>query len=300
MTENSVRPDTLVNPPIVVAVDGSAIAYQAAAWAAVDAGLHGAPLLIVTSIAVTTGFAPGVVLSDDDVRILRTDGERVVLEAARAARAAAPGGELDITTEVTFDSIIPYLIDLSRRARVLVVGSRGLGAFRRELLGSVSTAVTRHAHCPVALVHNTAATDVLTAEKPVLVGVDGSDNSMPALVLAFEEASRRKVGLTALHTWSDVSALDTPLPGWGMIQEQEAEVLAERVAGFGEQFPDVPVRRMLKRDRPVRALLDESEHAQLLVVGSHGRGGFTGMLLGSTSAALLHSVDCPAIVVRNG
>ncbi|MET9492944.1 universal stress protein [Nocardia sp. NPDC006630] len=298
MTEHTDAQAAQLNPPIVVAVDGSAVAYQAAAWAAVDAGLHGAPLRIVTSVAVTTGFAPGVVLSDDDVRVLRTDGEGVVVEATRVARAAAPGEALDISTEVTFDSIIPYLIDLSPRARVLVVGSRGLGAFRRGLLGSVSTAVTRHAHCPVALVHNTAATDALTAEKPVLVGVDGSDNSMPALALAFEEASRRKVGLTALHAWSDVSALDVPLPGWDMIQEQESEVLAERLAGFGEQFPDVRVRRILMRDRPVRALLDESENAQLLVVGSHGRGGFTGMLLGSTSAALLHSVDCPAIVVR--
>lgn len=296
MTEHSDSQAGQLNPPIVVAVDGSPVSYQAVVWAAVDAALHGAPLLIVTSVAVSTGFAPGLVFSDEDVRILRTGGERTVVEATRVAREAAPG--VYVSTEVTFDPIIQFLLGISERSRLLVLGSRGLGAFRRGLLGSVSTAVTRHAHCPVAIVHATAATDALTAAKPVLVGVDGSENSMPALALAFEEASWRKVGLTALHAWSDITALDVPLPGWDTVVEQESEVLAERLAGFAEQFPDVSVRRMLVRDRPVHSLLEESENAQLLVLGSHGRGGFTGMLLGSTSSALLHSVDCPAIVTR--
>lgn len=75
-------------------------------------------------------------------------------------------------------------------------------------------------------------------------------------------------------------------------------MLAESLAGWSERYPDVAVRRVLVRDRPVRALLSEAENAQLVVVGSHGRGGFTGMLLGSTSAALVQSVECPIVVVR--
>ncbi|MET9284713.1 universal stress protein [Nocardia beijingensis] len=297
MTEHSTGTGGPIDRPIVVAVDGSATSYHAAAWAAADAALHRARLLIVTSVPVRPGYGPGATLTEADVEWLRKDGERVLTEAARVARTTTAGEALTISTELTVAPIIPDLIDRSQSARMLVVGSRGLGAFRRELLGSVSTAMTRHAHCPVAVVRSTSATDAFSAGKPVLVGVDGSTNSMPAVELAFEEASRRKVGVIALHAWSDSSGIDL-VPGWDAVREREDALLAENLAGCGERYPDVAVRRVLVRDRPVRSLLDQSDEAQLLVVGSHGRGGFTGMLLGSTSAALLHSVECPVIIVR--
>ncbi|WP_067822179.1 universal stress protein [Nocardia inohanensis] len=297
MTENSTARGES-NPPIIAAVDGSAVSYQAVAWAAVDAALHGAPLRIVNSSAVPTGFAPGTVLTESDVEWLRRDGRRVLDEASRVARTAVPGEALTIHTEQTMEPIIPRLLAESGSARTIVVGSRGLGALRRGLLGSVSSAVTRHAHCPVAVIHTTANTDPVSAEQPVLVGVDGTENSVPALEFAFREASLRKAGLTALHAWTDLTGPTLPVPGWDMVREQESELLSERLAGFGERYPDVEVRRILVLDRPVRALLEESENAQLLVVGSHGRGGFSGMLLGSTSTAVLHSVDCPTVVVR--
>ncbi|NNH69331.1 universal stress protein [Nocardia uniformis] len=285
-----------VNPQIVVAVDGSAAAYAATAWAAVDADLRRCPLHIVTSLGIPTDYGPGATLTDPDVEWLRTDGERVLTEATRVARTvvSAPA----ITSEVIFGPIIADLIDRSRQATMLVVGSRGLGTFQRGLLGSVSTAMSRHAHCPVAVVHSTSATDAFSIGKPVLVGVDGTPNSMPAIELAFEEASRRKVSVVALHAWSDVGGPDLLLDGWDAVREHEETRLAESLADVAARYPEVSVRRVLVRDRPVRSLLDESENAQLVVVGSHGRGGFTGMLLGSTSAALLHSVDCPIIVVR--
>ncbi|MEV2226897.1 universal stress protein [Nocardia vinacea] len=132
-----------------------------------------------------------------------------------------------------------------------------------------------------------------------MVGVDGSPNSLPAIELAFEEAARRKVGLTALHTWSDASGVDLPHSGWEAARESEQALLAENMAGYRDRYPEVPVLRILKLDRPVRALLDESANAQLVVVGSRGRGGFASMVLGSTSNALLHTVECPMIVVRN-
>jgi nucleotide-binding universal stress UspA family protein len=293
------QPNTGLDPLIVAAVDGSPASYQAAAWAAVDAALHGCRLHLVTSTMITTGFGPPPVLIDTDAQRQQAAGEQVLAEASRAARAAAPGEALAISTEVTVDPIIPHLIDRSRRARMLVVGGRGLGAIRRGLLGSVSTAVTRHAYCPVAVVHSTSAIDAVSASRPVLVGVDGTANSEPALEIAFEEASRRKAELVALHAWSDASSIPAlRINGWEAIRESEDAILAVSLAGFAERYPDVPVSRVLVRDNPVRSLIDESEKAQLVVVGSHGRGGFTGMLLGSTSAALLQSVDCPIIVVR--
>ncbi|APA98419.1 universal stress protein [Nocardia seriolae] len=285
-----------LDPPIIVAVDGSAIAERAAAWAAADAALYDCPLRIITSVAVPLGFEAGPMLSDTDIRQLREAGERVVAAAARVARVAASGAALAISTEVTMEPIIPQLLELSRSARVVVVGSRGVGTLRRGLLGSVSTAVTHHAHCPVAVIHGAAAADPVSARLPVVVGVDGTPNSEPAIEIAFREASLRKVALTAVHAWSDL--IGPPVPGWDSVRDQESEVLGERLAGFRERYPDVEVKRILVMDRPAHALLDESENAQLLVVGSHGRGGFTGMLLGSTSNALLHTADCPTLIVR--
>ncbi|WP_280404518.1 universal stress protein [Nocardia brasiliensis] len=283
---------------IIAAVDGSASSYQAAAWAAVEAALHHRRLHLVTSMAIRTGYGPGMSLGEADLEWLRRDGERILHEAERIARTAVPGEQSPITTEVSFELVIPMLIERSAHASMLVVGSRGMGAFQRGLLGSVSTATTHHAHCPVAVIHQISAIDAVSATLPVLVGVDGTANSVPALELAFEEASQRKVGLTALHAWSDVSSLDLPVAGWDGAQDSAEAILAESLAGYAERYPDVAVRRIVKADRPVRSLLDESANAQLVVVGSHGRGGFASMLLGSTSNALLHSVEAPMIVVR--
>ncbi|WP_194832978.1 universal stress protein [Nocardia sp. XZ_19_369] len=290
--------NAMQDPTILVAVDGSASSYQAAAWAAVEAVLHNCRLHLLTSMAIQPGFGPGLGLGETDLDWLRVDGERILTEAARVARTAAPGAAPHLTTEVSFELVIPMLIERSAQARMLVVGSRGIGAFQRGLLGSVSTATTHHAHCPVAVIHGSAAIDAVSATQPVLVGVDGTDNSVPAVELAFEEASRRKVGLTALHAWSDTSGFDLPVAGWDAAQQSAEAVLAESLAGYADRYPDVAVRRIVVADRPVRSLLDESSNAQLVVVGSHGRGGFASMVLGSTSNALLHSVEVPMIVVR--
>lgn len=289
------------NPPVVAAVDGSAVAYHAAAWAATTAIGYECRLQLVYSAGLPVGPGPDPILDQSDFERMRSGGAEVLAEAARIARSAVSGQLLEIDEEVTFTAVIPDLLERSHTSRMVVLGSRGLGALRRGLLGSVSTAISRHAHSPVAVVPATSATDAVSAGKPVLVGVDGTENSIPALELAFEQASRRAVGLVAVHAWSDATAgLDATLSGWDAIHDSEQAVLAESLAGWSERYPEVVVRRVLVRDRPAHALLERSEDAQLLVVGSHGRGGFGGMLLGSTSNALLHAVDdCPIVVVRN-
>ncbi|WP_227981363.1 universal stress protein [Nocardia spumae] len=298
MTDRAV-PQRRVDAPIIAAVDGSAVGYHAAAWAAADAALHDRRLHLVTSIGVADGLGLAPIQTEDDMSWSHLDGERTLVEATRIARAATGEQPPVITTEVTTDTIIGHLIQASEQAYAIVVGSRGLGAFRRSLLGSVSSAITRHAKCPVTVVHSTSAIDAVSAVEPVLVGVDGTGNSVPALEVAFEEASRRNVGLVVLHAWSDLStALDPAIVGWDAVEQSEDAVLAESLAGYAERYPEVKVTRKLMLDRPVRSLLEASEHAQLVVVGSHGRGGFTGMLLGSTSAALLQSVECPITIVR--
>jgi len=180
---------------------------------------------------------------------------------------------------------------------MVVVGSRGMGAFGRAVLGSVSRGLVHHAHCPVAVVHADEAQAPDTTS-PILLGIDGSPASEEAIALAFDEASRRGVDLVALHAWSDVGVFPIIGMDWRQYEDEGHELLGERLAGWREQYPDVSVQRRIVCDKPARWLIDESQQAQLVVVGCRGRGGFTGMLLGSVSSAVAQGAKAPVIVVR--
>lgn len=154
-----------------------------------------------------------------------------------------------------------------------------------------------HADGPVAVIHGDAASTV-DYKSPVLLGIDGSPASEDATALAFEEASRRGVYLVALHARSDVAVFPILGMDWREYEAQGEEALAERLAGWQERYPDVNVHRRLVCDKPAHWLVEESRLAQLVVVGSRGRGGFPNMLLGSVSSAVAHSVEVPVIVVH--
>jgi len=198
--------------------------------------------------------------------------------------------------------VVSALNDISEDADLVVADCLGTGTLRGRHLCSVSWGLAHYAHCPVAVIHDSCPQDAETSEAPVLLGIDGSPTSELATSIAFEEASRRKVGLVALHAWSDVNAFDSVLelagPRWPELHAIEEEVLAERLAGWTERYPDVPVRRVVVRSDPAHQLIDQCESAQLVVVGSHGRGGFSGMLLGSVSSAVVQSARMPVIVAR--
>jgi nucleotide-binding universal stress UspA family protein len=122
--------------------------------------------------------------------------------------------------------------------------------------------------------------------------------------MAFEEASLRGADLVAVHTWTEFTS-DTEYAyarqftgDWDDVEADEREKLAVGLAGWQEKYPDVTVRQVVTRDRPVRCLLEHAADAQLVVVGSRGHGGFAGMLLGSTSQALIYHAPCPLLVVH--
>jgi nucleotide-binding universal stress UspA family protein len=213
--------------------------------------------------------------------------------------AEATSGAPGLTTQrrVVSGSAVPTLVDMSKDAEMVVVGCRGLGGVKRLLLGSVSSGLLHHAHCPVALIHDEEPVTDYSVAAPVLVGIDGSPASEQATAIAFDEASRRGVELVAIHTWMNNAdfPFDVPLEG-GAVQADEE--LAQRLAGWCERYPDVVVRRVVGQDNPSHCLLVESERAQLLVVGSHGHGGFAGLLLGSVSSAVAQAARIPVIVAR--
>lgn len=283
---------------IVVGVDGSPAARVAVDWAARDAALEGLPLTLVHILPGATMQAwIQAPLPSDYLEELRQGGQEILADAVKDARAAGGDKLVEVEERMASGPPVPTLVDFSKQAAMVVVGSRGLGKWGRRLLGSVSTGLVHHSRCPVAVIHDEDPLIPHPAQAPVVVGIDGSPASEHATAIAYEQASRRGVELVAVHTWSD-AGYELPGVEWNDVQPEEDMLLAERLAGYQERYPDVGVRRVVKRDQPARRLLEEAEKAQLLVVGSHGRGGFTGMLLGSVGSEVVQSARIPVIVAR--
>lgn len=288
---------------VVVAVDGSPASHNAVRWAANTANKRGIPLRLASSYTMpqflyAEGMVPPQELFDD----LQSETMEKIDEARAVAHEVAP--ELKIGHTIAEGSPIDMLLDMSRDVTMIVMGSRGLGGLSGMVMGSVSAAVVSHASCPVVVVREDNTVDETTKYGPVVIGVDGSDVSQKATEIAFAEAHARGAELIAVHTWMDMqvqaslAGLSAAQQQWEEVEREQIDMLTERLAPMTDMYPDVEVRKVITRDRPVRALVENSEGAQLLVVGSHGRGGFKGMLLGSTSRALLQSAPCPMMVVR--
>ncbi|MGB6069599.1 MAG: universal stress protein, partial [Rhodococcus sp. (in: high G+C Gram-positive bacteria)] len=229
---------------VVVGVDGSATSLDAVRWATREAVRRHAPLELVTSSL----FAPGTYgdaislrigsFSDPDV-----EAKRVLTAAVDVAHKAAAGNSLILDTRLEHGSAARNLTHFDVAPAMIVVGSRGLGEFTGGLIGSVSTAVVSHATCPVAVIKSNIISD-----GPVVVGVDCTSNSQPAIGFALKEASLRGVDLVAVHAWSDLelgSVLTRDDEGpWVDSELAEKTSLAESLAGWSEDYPDVTIHRV--------------------------------------------------------
>lgn len=283
--------------PVVVGVD-SHHGRSAVRWAAGAAARREAPLLILHA----TGFR------DSDVNLtaatelhegLRDHGTQLLRTAADIAGETAG---ITARTDLISESPAIALLQAAPTSRMLVLGASGPGAtLASTLLGSTAAQVVAHAEAPVVIVRGQEL-DRRSDQDPVVVGVDGSAPSAAAIGYAYEEAALRKAPLIAVFAWPHSESVRTFSQGGAdlePIKVTQDRVLAEQLAPWSGQHPGVTVERRVVLDTPRHALLELGRTAQLLVVGSRGRGGFTGLLLGSTSQALIHHAACPVMVVHH-
>ncbi|WP_028803960.1 universal stress protein [Streptomyces sp. 142MFCol3.1] len=286
--------------PVVVGVDGSPSSLDAVEVAAREAALRGTGLRLVhafgwPSIHVPPGGPPW----NPAMAGVRELVDGTLIKAEQRARQAEP--HVEIIREVTVGEPLMVLEIESRTASLVVVGSRGLGAFGSLLLGSTAVHLAAHGRCPVLVVRGTPK-----PAGPVLLAVDGSPAGEAAVEFAFSEAALRGAGLLAVHVWNTWSERAYEGPGDPLnmvvdierLREEEQRLLDETLSEWEKRCPGVAVERRLVRSRIRPALLEASRDAQVVVAGARGRGGFTGMLLGSVSQALLHHAHCPVTVVR--
>ncbi|RNL82427.1 universal stress protein [Halostreptopolyspora alba] len=278
--------------PIVVGLDGSEADTAAVEWATDEAGRRGAALRLVYAQDL-----PSWVARDARLRARVTENaEARTAELFRWARDTVRERDAEVATEsrLEWGTAAGVLLNAAREASLVVVGA----AQREEhhiALRPVASQVAARAPCPVVVAHEAEGS---SPDGKVVVGVDGSSASERAVGFAFEEAQYRATGVVALLAWGYELAVWPMVPEEGGSQRDlAAAALAESVAGWRERYPDVPLEQRVVPSQPVRALLDVAPEAALLVVGSHGRGWFPGLLPGSVSNALVRRSSVPLAVV---
>jgi len=287
-------PEHTDTPPgaVVVGVDGSPDSDRAVDWAFADAGRRGRGLHFIYAVSLLVDD-PGA----PEVRESLYAQGRELLAAAADRRPAE--FKRDITFGLAVGPPAKSLLDAGADAALLVVGSRGHGGFAGMVVGSVSQHVARHATCPVVVVRDQADAE----SDRVVVGVDDSDSASAALGFAFELAAATHGSMQAIRAWRAAG-----VGGTGIVvpvthdkldrARGEQTMLNAALEQWVRKYPSVPVTADAKAGHAARVLCEASEHAAYVVVGSRGRGAFAGMLLGSTSQAVLHHARCTVVVVR--
>ncbi|MGW5781673.1 universal stress protein [Streptomyces sp. NPDC003863] len=274
---------------VLVGVDPREPSIPALIWAAGEAARRGLSLRLVAAVPPVHDRLWYDALAHQGA--MRIRAESALANAEDFVRELHEG--LRTATELVDGAPATVLRDRTAHAVLAVVGSRRLGRAGEIVSeGSVVVPLTAHADCPVVVVR---APEHTAVHPPTLVvGVDGSEECREAVAFAFEEASLREARLRAVWVWP------RSLLSHGDVEEGLAERrrrLSESVAGWAERYPDVRVTAEVLRGHPVEQLTLTSQESLALVVGRRGRGGYTGMRLGSTVHGLLHHVECPVITV---
>lgn len=272
--------------PILVAYDGSADAEHALSWAVAEASGSDVPLRVVLVDETPTSPWAGAVP--------RRDAEDVLARAEKILSDTGPAGG---TVERVRGHVVAELLRLAESASMVVAGSRGHGRVGEVLAGSVSQHLARHATCSVVVVREPTTPGL----RRIVVGVDGSPTSEAALEFACARAARTHEAVVAVHGWrvpapsTDVWSSD---PRVVPDMADRERLLQESVAGVRAAHPDVDLLPEAIPVAPGQVLVDASAGASLVVVGSRGRGFFSGLLLGSVSQEVVQRAHCSVAVIR--
>jgi nucleotide-binding universal stress UspA family protein len=289
--------------PVVVGVDGSQGSHAAVQWAAQEAGRRDRPLRVVHATVPThlpTLRSVAVAATTE----WKQQAEKVAADGAETARRINPA--LTVEPKVHLNqNPAQALAGEADSAELLVLGARGSGGFAKLRLGSTAVQLLELASGPFVVVREPDAEVMPGATAgQVVVGVDGSELSHRAVRFGFDEAALRGTGLTAVHAWTrpwHPALRSFEASGgvdWSFLESEAATILSESIAVARQEFPGVEVTERLVSDQPGNALLDASRGAELLVVGSRGLGGLTGLVLGSVSHGAVHHAHCSVAVVR--
>lgn len=284
MTEANSQPPGAV----VVGVEGSPFDEQPLRAAIDAARRHHRPLHLLHATSV--GIVPWTTE--------RLDKQRAITAAGLDhARSLAP--DLVLSSATVVDDQSAALVAASRTASLLVMGPGRLGRVGAVILGGTTGKVASHAGCPVMVVPDA---DPPTWKLPVVVGVDDDVHSRPAVEWACAEAAAREVPLVAVHGWwwSEAGPLASAPDWdeeWSHLADAQRVMMSEMLAGWRDKYPDLEVSSEFTRDDASTVLENASRGAGLLVVGTRGRGGFAGLLLGSVSSRAMHQSHCPVVVV---
>lgn len=286
-------------PPIVVGVDGSTSCARAVDWAAAAAARRHLPLELLHAKVEAWSPGAGDPTAPQPLPPPGGSGEDVPACLADARHQVREGWpDVEVSTRIVPLGAPYALVTASADATMVVVGARGLSIAGRILLGSVSHHVAAHARCPAVVVKRSSGDPTL----PVVVGIDETATSQDTLEVAVEEAVRRKVPLVAVHAWAELA-----VTGYGVwapppdvvsdLREYAERLVSTALEGWARRHLELEIHERAVRGHPVDVLLEEADHAQLLVVGAHGRGAFPGMLIGSVASGVVQHADCPVVVV---
>jgi len=293
---------------IAVGIDGSQAALVAARWAAADAQRRGSTLRLVHALAQPSvgGYPEPSLLAPQVNDQMRSRAARLLETTAALLTTEHPG--LGIETAQQDGRPAEVLMAESSRAIATVVGPDGVGRLSGAFFGSVAARLAAHGHGCIVIARPDPEVTSASDHGVVVVGVDGSDEAQAAIGFAYEEAALRGSTLVAINTWND-KPLNHALGNYPLdinadgIDQAEHRLLETELAGWEQKYPEVPVRMRILRGRPAPNLLRYAaatgDHpSQLIVVGSRGRGGFAGLLLGSTSQAVVAHASCSVAVVH--
>jgi len=275
--------------PVVACVDGSEESLRAAEWAAQEALRHGAPLRIVSAVAMPPRMHAYDIAPRAGADELCGESARALSEAA--ARSGEVSSRLVIDARILIGLPALAVADSGSGALMLVVGARGAGGFGAMLLGSVSRYAAMHASCPVIVVREGAC----TAHLEVVVGIHDLQDTSAILEFAFEEADLRGATLVAVHSWNGLTAATWHPADPAQFAVEADRNLAEALGPWRAKYPAVPVRQDVVQGHPARVLTSYSSRADLVVISRHGRGA--GSAVGGIQHALLSHARGPVVIV---